>query len=158
MSNYVIGIDTGSKGAMSLFRDGEPIEVVDIPNMPTRDKKLIVDARGLFNIIGNWCVLCDAQPKVIIEDVHAMPKQGVTSSFNFGMSKGLIVGVVVASNLGFEYVSPNKWKKMFKLSGTEKDFARTAAIQRWPHMHKDLKRKKDIDRADALWIGLSGYK
>ena len=81
-----------------------------------------------------------------------MPKQGVTSSFNFGVAKGTIIGVVESMQLPYELVAPNRWKRELKISGFEKDYARTMAIRLWPDMYDYLKLKKHIDRADSLMI------
>ena len=53
----------------------------------------------------------------VVEDVHAMPKQGVTSMFNFGYNKGWIMGLLYASGMQAQLVSPQRWKKAFSLNG-----------------------------------------
>jgi len=99
-------------------------------------------------------VMNDNEVIVVIEDVNAMPKQGVTSSFNFGMSKGVILGVVQALSVPYELVKPVVWKRKQGFTGHDKDYVRTAAIQKWPELHGHLKLKKHIDRADSLMIAL----
>jgi crossover junction endodeoxyribonuclease RuvC len=42
----------------------------------------------------------------VIEQVTAMPKQGVTSMFRFGYSSGGIYGAVVALGLPVSFVRP----------------------------------------------------
>jgi crossover junction endodeoxyribonuclease RuvC len=46
----------------------------------------------------------------VIEEVHSMPKQGVTSTFTFGRSYGLLRGFLWASGIPFHKVNPRKWQ------------------------------------------------
>ena len=58
--------------------------------------------------------------KVVIEQVSAMPGQGVTSMFNFGQSFGILKGICSAMQLPIYFVRPAKWKKYFNLINSEK--------------------------------------
>lgn len=156
MSNIVIGIDTGATGAISMFVNGQPYKVVDMPAVTNAKGKLVVSACGLRDVLIEAVEWDDANVLVVIEDVHSMPKQGLASTFAFGVAKGMIVGVVEAMNIRYHMVSPQKWKRWASLSGTDKDFARALALREWPHLQSELKLKKHIDRADALWIGKWG--
>ena len=66
------------------------------------------------NII-NKHVLRKENTFVIVEQVSAMPGQGVTSMFNFGQTFGSIKGICAALGLPIFYVRPAKWKKHFEL-------------------------------------------
>jgi crossover junction endodeoxyribonuclease RuvC len=90
--------------------------------------------------------------KVIIEQVSAMPGQGVTSMFNFGQSFGVLKGICAAMQLPMYFVRPAKWKKYFNLINAEKDASRTKAIQIFPYISEKLSRKKDSNKADAILI------
>ena len=81
--------------------------------------------------------------KVVIEQVSAMPGQGVTSMFNFGQSFGVLKGICSAMQLPMYFVRPAKWKKYFNLINSEKDASRTKAIQIFPYIseHNYLKKK-----------------
>ena len=81
--------------------------------------------------------------KVIIEQVSAMPGQGVTSMFNFGQSYGILKGICSAMQLPMYFVRPAKWKKYFNLINSEKDASRTKAIEIFPYFSAQLSRKKD---------------
>ena len=156
----VVGIDTGVNGAIAVLLHGTPVEVHDMPKMTFSDGKGGVDCRGLRRLLDNAVCLAeahDAEVLVVIEDVHAMPKQGVTSSFNFGMAKGMTIGVALACGLPVKLSRPQAWKKACGLLRTEKDFARTKACNTWPEFYGELKRKKDIDRADAMWIAWAAW-
>ena len=58
--------------------------------------------------------------RVVIEQVSAMPGQGVTSMFNFGQSFGILKGICSAMQLPMYFVRPAKWKKYFNLINSQK--------------------------------------
>ena len=89
---------------------------------------------------------------VIVEQVGAMPGQGVTSMFNFGQTFGSIKGICAALNLPIFYVRPAKWKKHFELINSSKDSSRTKVIEIYPSISPRLSRKKDVNKADAILI------
>ena len=140
----VLGVDPGLDGAIALLGDGF-LAVRDMPTAGELKRRVVVAAEAA-GIIRAWT------PDIaVIERVHAMPKQGVTSSFRFGQALGTIEGVLGALLIPIEYVTPQSWKKHFRLSAN-KDDARLRAIQTWPRIADELRRKKDADRAEALLI------
>ena len=96
--------------------------------------------------------------KVVIEQVSAMPGQGVTSMFNFGQSFGILKGICSAMQLPMYFVRPAKWKKYFNLINSEKDASRTKAIEVFPYFSSELSRKKDSNKADAILIASFYYE
>jgi crossover junction endodeoxyribonuclease RuvC len=96
--------------------------------------------------------------KVIIEQVSAMPGQGVTSMFNFGQSFGILKGICSAMQLPMYFVRPAKWNKYFNLINSEKDASRTKAIEVFPYFSSQLLRKKDSNKADAILIASFYYE
>ena len=94
---------------------------------------------------------------VVIEQVSAMPGQGVTSMFNFGQSFGVLKGICSAMQLSTYFVRPAKWKKYFGLIKTEKDASRTKVIEIFPYISSQLSRKKDSNKADAVLIASFFY-
>ena len=85
-----------------------------------------------------------------------MPKQGVTSMFNFGVSFGYIQGVIEAFEIPYELVSPQKWKKHFGL-----DNDKSKSIAKCKHLFPGVsllpteRCRKDSDgMAEALLIAL----
>ena len=140
----VLGIDPGLDGAIALLGDGF-LAVRDMPTAGELKRRVVVAAEAA-GIIRAWT------PDIaVIERVHAMPKQGVTSSFRFGQALGTIEGVLGALLIPVEYVTPQAWKKHFRLTAN-KDDARLRAIQTWPRIADELRRKKDADKAEALLI------
>ena len=96
--------------------------------------------------------------RIIIEQVSAMPGQGVTSMFNFGQAFGILKGICSAMQLPMFFVRPAKWKKYFNLINSEKDASRTRAIEIFPYFSSELSKKKDSNKADAILIASFYYE
>ena len=94
----------------------------------------------------------DEDVAVVVEQVNAMPGQGVTSMFNFGQTFGAIKGVCAALELPIFFVRPSKWKKHFELINSSKDSSRTKAIEMYPTLSSQLSKKKDVNKSDAILI------
>jgi len=89
---------------------------------------------------------------MVVEQVNAMPGQGVTSMFNFGQTFGAIKGICAALGLPIFFVRPAKWKKHFELINSSKDSSRTKAIEMYPSISEQLSKKKDVNKSDAILI------
>ena len=150
----IIGIDPGISGSICFFQDGIIKDVIEMPTMTDGKKnKRQVNGAQIFNEISERINKIDKKNiKVVIEQVSAMPGQGVTSMFNFGQSFGILKGICSAMNLSVYYVRPAKWKKYFNLINTEKDASRTRAIEIFPYFSAQLSKKKDNNKADAILI------
>ena len=156
----IIGIDPGISGSICFFQDGKIIDVVEMPTMTEGKKnKKQVNGSQIFNEISEKIKKLDRKEiKVIIEQVSAMPGQGVTSMFNFGQSFGILKGICSAMQLPMYFVRPAKWKKYFNLINSEKDASRTRAIEIFPYFSGQLSRKKDSNKADAILIASFYYE
>ena len=150
----IIGIDPGISGSICFFEDGVILDVIEMPTMTEGKKnKKQVNGSQIFNEISDRIKLINKKDiKVIIEQVSAMPGQGVTSMFNFGQSFGVIKGICSALSIPIHFVRPTKWKKHFNLIKTHKDASRTKAIEVYPEISGKLSRKKDSNKADAILI------
>ena len=150
----IIGIDPGISGSICFFEDGKILDVVEMPTMTDGKKnKKQVNGSQIYNEITNRIKQTDKKNiKVIIEQVSAMPGQGVTSMFNFGQSFGILKGMCSAMQLPMHFVRPAKWKKYFGLINSEKDASRTRAIEMFPYFSSQLSKKKDSNKADAILI------
>ena len=155
----IVGIDPGIAGAICFFSSGNVIDVIDMPTMAEGKKnKKQVNGRQIYNeimLIKNKFM--NEKMSVIVEQVSAMPGQGVTSMFNFGQSFGVIKGICSAMQLPIHFVRPAKWKKYFNLINTSKDASRSRAIEIFPKISEKLKRKKDTNKADAILIASYYY-
>ena len=136
----IIGIDPGISGSICFFEDGKIIDTVEMPTMAEGKKnKRQVNGSQIYNEISKRVKNFDKQNiRVIIEQVSAMPGQGVTSMFNFGQSYGILKGICSAMQLPMYFVRPAKWKKYFNLINSEKDASRTKAIEIFPSFSSQL--------------------
>ena len=156
----IIGIDPGISGSICFFKDGKIIDVIEMPTMIEGKKnKRQVNGSQIYNEISKRIYKIEKhQIKVIIEQVSAMPGQGVTSMFNFGQSFGILKGICSAMQLPMYFVRPAKWKKYYNLINSEKDASRTRAIEIFPNFSSQLSKKKDSNKADAILIASFFYE
>ena len=105
----VVGIDPGQKGGLAYLSDYHA-EAVPMP-MIGKD----LDVQKIVRMLRTQSV-----ELVVLEKVHAMPQQGVSSMFTFGFGVGVIVGTVETLGLPLRWVTPQAWKKLV-LAGTAKD-------------------------------------
>ena len=156
----IIGIDPGISGSISFLDDGKIIEVIEMPTMAEGKKnKKQVNGSQIYNeILRIVKKFGKGDIRVVIEQVSAMPGQGVTSMFNFGQSFGILKGICSAMQLPMYFVRPSKWKKYFNLINSEKDASRTRAIEIFPYFSSQLSKKKDSNKADAILIASFYYE
>jgi len=149
-----VGIDPGLSGAIAVFdlKNGK-LTIHDMPTMEIRvgkSNKNVISERQLVTILD--------EPKGAVafcEKVNAMPGQGVTSMFNFGMGFGIVRGVLAALGYGYTLVTPAQWKK--KLGVPQgKDGSRHRAMELFPAYAELFRRKKDDGRAEAALIAYWG--
>ena len=156
----IIGIDPGISGSICFFENGKIIDVIEMPTMTEGKKnKRQVNGSQIYNEINKKIEMYENQNvRVVIEQVSAMPGQGVTSMFNFGQSFGILKGICSAMRLPMYFVRPAKWKKYFNLINSEKDASRTRVIEMFPYFSSQLSKKKDSNKADAILIASFYYE
>ena len=156
----IIGIDPGVSGSICFFKDGQILDVIEMPTMNEGKKnKKQVNGSQIYNeIVKRIDKDVVSNTRVVIEHVTAMPGQGVTSMFNFGQSFGILKGICSAMQLPMYFVRPAKWKKYFNLINSEKDASRTKAIEIFPYFSSQLSKKKDSNKADAILIASFYYE
>ena len=141
----IIGIDPGISGSICFFKDGKILEVIEMPVMTEGKKnKKQINGSQIYNEFLEKINGKDDETRVVIEQVSAMPGQGVTSMFNFGQSFGILKGMCSAMQLSMYFVRPAKWKKYFNLINSEKDASRTKAIEIFPYFSSQLAKKKRL--------------
>ncbi|PPT26861.1 crossover junction endodeoxyribonuclease RuvC [Xanthomonas arboricola] len=151
--SYVIGIDPGCSGAVVVLQSAAqplPVEWIRMPTLKV-GQSTRVDAAAVARFLQDF----DGS-HVFIEQVHAMPKQGVSSVYTFGHAAGVVEGVVAAMMLPVTLVTPQTWKKRAGLIGSEKDAARSRAIQLWPGWADLAKKGAGQAFADAALIARYG--
>ena len=156
----IIGIDPGISGSICFFEDGKILDVFEMPTMADGKKnKKQVNGAQIYNEISEIVNKIERKNvRVVIEQVSAMPGQGVTSMFNFGQSFGILKGICSAMQLPLYFVRPAKWKKYFNLINSQKDASRTRAIEIFPYFSSQLSKKKDSNKADAILIASFYYE
>ena len=146
---FIVGIDVGISGAIAvLSSDGALIDYTDMPTYQP-GKRNRVNTAAVAQFLAPY-----KAGLAVVEQVGAMPGQGVASMFSFGHSAGCIEGVVAALGMAFEPVTPKRWKTHYRLIGKAKDASRARAAQLFPVA--PLSRKKDHALAEALLIAKFG--
>jgi crossover junction endodeoxyribonuclease RuvC len=139
----ILGVDPGVTGGIS-FRYPDRIVAEDIPVVGGE-----VDVDTLVRRVREMC------PRLaVIERAGAMPRQGVSSTFKYGVAYGALRSVVALCNIPYQLVTPAKWKNHFRLDA-DKEKSRALAIQLWPGCGF-FSRKKNHGRAEAALIALYG--
>ena len=148
----IVGIDPGLSGAIAILKENKVLGIFDMPVMAEGKKnKKQLNSAQLVNILKEN-IEDKEETAVVVEQVNAMPGQGVTSMFNFGQTFGAIKGVCAALELPIFFVRPSKWKKHFELINSSKDSSRTKAIEMYPKLSNQLTKKKDVNKSDAILI------
>ena len=148
----IFGIDPGIAGAIAILDKKEIVDVIDLPTMSEGKKnKRQLNSAHLSQYISNNIIDFN-KTVVVVEQVNAMPGQGVTSMFNFGQTFGAIKGISATLKIPIFFVRPSKWKKHFELINSSKDASRTKAIEMYPLFADQLSKKKDVNKSDAILI------
>jgi len=151
-----IGIDPGVSGAIVVLYNGHPAESYRMPVMKIGSTSR-VNASALAAMIRPYSSSL-VPTEVYVEQVGAMPGQGVSSMFSFGHSCGVIAGVLGAFEMRVELVTPQAWKKRAGLIGSDKDASRSRAIQMWPEWRELDKKGAGQALADAALIAYYGVE
>jgi len=148
----IIGIDPGLSGGIAVLKNNSIKKLYDMPVMPEGKKnKRQLNSAQLAKLIKDN-IDKNEEVVIVVEQVNAMPGQGVTSMFNFGQTFGAIKGISAALELPIFFVRPAKWKKHFELINSSKDASRTKAIEMYPSVSDELSKKKDVNKSDAILI------
>ena len=121
MIKSYIGIDPGKNGGIAIIY-GNRAEAYKMPNTEQEIYELLYK-------LSNYSFLTFA----LIEKVHAMPNQGVTSMFNFGKNYGFLRACLIACEIPFDEVTPNKWQKKLQCQTKgDKNITKQKAQQLFP--------------------------
>ena len=111
----IIGIDPGLSGAIAILEDNKVLGIYDIPVMSEGKKnKRQLNSAQLVKIIREN-INPEDENVVVVEQVNAMPGQGVTSMFNFGQTFGAIKGICAALELPIFFARPQNGKSILSL-------------------------------------------
>ena len=139
-------VDPGLKGAIAITQDGKYVSHWKTPIIRNGTKS-VLDLTEIVRIFEMNDV-----DVVIIEKVHAMPKQGVTSSFTFGEGYGSIKGILAALAIPYIEVIPQAWQKVM-FAGVSRDLGKKRSIYKVSQLFPSLTRLDD-GSADAICMSL----
>lgn len=152
----ILGIDPGASGAL-VFLDTNT-QRLTAHDMPVVEVKR---GTGIKRHVSAQLVaelFAELQPDAAyLEQVGAMPGQGVSSMFAFGRAAGVVEGVVAALGVPLTLITPQTWQKAMAVRGG-KDGSRMRAAELFPRQADLFKRVKDDGRADAALIAAYGAK
>ena len=144
-TDIYIGIDPGTSGALAVIELGCISHVLSFEKVTERD--IIETLTDLVNEYGDTFAA--------LESVHAMPKQGVSSTFKFGKAYGFIRGVLLAVGIPFEDVTPQTWQRELKcLTKGDKNVSKAKAQQLFPGVKVTNKTADSVclaEYARRLW-------
>ncbi|EMV7410474.1 crossover junction endodeoxyribonuclease RuvC [Enterobacter soli] len=147
----ILGIDPGCSGALVLVTEqGGYIDHLAMPTIKVGTKSRVNGAA-----VAAW-VRQYGITHAYLEQVGAMPGQGTASMFTFGHSAGVAEGILQGLNIPYTLVTPQAWKKSAGLIGSDKDAARSRAIQLYPELRALDAKAKGQAIADALLIARFG--
>ena len=143
----ILGVDPGMSGAVAWLKNGVHHA---LPFKDLTESEILTS----FESFGHNAF-------AYLENVHAMPGQGVSSTFKFGMNFGGLRMALIASGIGFETVTPSKWQKAMKcLSKGDKKVTRERAQEMFPQVSITGRGVKAPTHAvaDALLIAEYGRR
>lgn len=118
-----IGIDPGMSGGISVIVPGKSVNAYKMPETE----------RDIWDLVHSLAKYSDGDVCAVIERVHSMPKQGVTSSFTFGMGYGGLRMALIAAGVPFREVTPQAWQKALGcLTKGDKNVSKAKAQQLFP--------------------------
>jgi crossover junction endodeoxyribonuclease RuvC len=140
-----ISVDIGFKGGIAIWEGLELAKVLPMPTIKRKKRKAELDKPAIVSLL-------NGVELAVIEDIHAMPKQGVVSMFRFGYQKGFWEGVCLAKGVEVVFIAPQRWKKVVGLGGLKKKEAKKRAIE-IVNREFNLQLKKEDGLADAILVG-----
>ncbi len=151
----ILGADPGLAGALCFMNSNESVwQINDMPTLSLSrggKNKREIDAHALVRM------LSVPIGHAFLEQVGAMPGQGVSGMFAFGKAYGILIGVLAARGVPMTFVAPKVWKKAFGVQAS-KDAARARASQLIPDAAHNWPLVKHSDRAEAAMIALWGVR
>ena len=150
--SIIVGIDPGQTGAIAFLDTFGSIDVHDMPTYPNKKGKTDLNLYEIGSILKPRT---GGRRIAVIEQVHAMPKQGISSAFRFGEGYGALQMALMGHGYELNYVTPTQWKRHFGLN-RNKGLSRGLATQRFPGSASSFTRVKDDGRAEASLIALYG--
>lgn len=156
MTDFLVGLDPGLSGAIALLGP----DSLTVYDMPTHEITVNGSKRRQIDLyaLARWIDTFGRGIKMAyVEEVHAMPKQGVSSSFAFGFAAGAAQAILASAFVPMHLVSPAKWKRAMGLT-SDKDASRRAASRLLPQFSHLWSRAKDDGRAESVLLAIYGSR
>lgn len=160
----IMGVDPGLNGGVAFLNDnGRLLHYQRMPIKPVmHDGKKT--AKRIIDIAQVAAMVAKMEPtQVYVEQVHAMPQQGITSTFTFGMGYGMILGLVYALDAIMEtrLVTPQRWQGFLYGKGYRQDLepkgrALAKFSELWPSLVEENVTHDGI--VDAILIAEYGRR
>lgn len=145
----LLAVDPGLTGALAFYdKELNSLVVRDMPVAKKGQKNELLEAQ-LAHMVRDFC------PDVaVLELVHSLPKQGVSSTFKFGVCFGVLKGILAALDVPCHFLTPQQWRRVAHVQGAagDKGASRIRATQLFPAAAESFARVKDHGRADAALI------
>ncbi|HEJ7039339.1 hypothetical protein I5N01_05460 [Serratia marcescens] len=153
MSKVIIGIDPGCSGAIVVLNSSGTYQNAILTPTVKVGTKTRVNGAAIASFLRAFDL---TGAEAFLEQVGAMPGQGVSSMFTFGHAAGVVEGILQGLLIPYSLVTPQAWKKTAGLIGSDKDAARSRAIQLYPSLRILDQKAKGQAVADALLIARHG--
>lgn len=152
----ILGIDPGAGGALAVLNtEDSSLEIFDMPVVEI--KKGSTTKRHVSAQLVAELLRAKSIDHAFVEAVHAMPGQGVSSSFSFGRALGVLEGVLGALQIPVTLVPPAVWLREMRTK-IGKDGSRARAVELWPKYAALFARKKDDGRAESALLAAYGAR
>jgi hypothetical protein len=142
MNNIYIGIDPGNSGALAAIYYNGDVLIREFKDATIKD---------MYEYFEH--VTVGGTPIALLEKVHAMPGQGVTSMFTFGKNFGRIEMALISNKISFTMITPQEWMKYYGVK-RNKDESKTVWKKRLRELAERIfpNVKVTANNADALLI------
>jgi hypothetical protein len=150
----VFGCDPGKIGGWAVLEDGKLLDAMMMPTMTVKGKDCVDSA-----VLHDWVYShASGDCMFVIEAVHAMPRQGVSSSFQFGRMFGAVEAAAISTGYRVEHVSPASWKRKFQLDRDKQSSIDAARLRFGSELDKYVYLKKHEGVAEACLLAAYGHE
>lgn len=141
--SLILAVDPGTHCAIAIYCPAnKSLPLVSLHHLPD----------DLPNILPSITPYISQLSLIVIEAVHSMPNQGVSSTFTFGRAYGLIQGLLTSLNKPILLISPSEWKPRMRLS-SDKKLSLRLANQLFPSTNH-FRLVKHHDKAEAALLAV----
>lgn len=159
MKTLTLGIDPGLRGAVAALKGKEVLGIWDMPIEAKAIKGNRIYGAAMIELARTIRVKAGGlqdydRVLIALEEVFAMPGQGVSTMFAMGDSFGCArMFVALFPEAQVEFVRPARWKKALRIpKKAKKTYSLVRARRDYPSASQYLTLQKHEGRAEALLI------